>query len=67
MYKKARSGLIKQFTGIDAPYEPPVNSEIHLHTDRQSIDECIRIVIQWLEEQGIIQQPPQTVGMAAAG
>lgn len=67
MYKKARSGLIKQFTGIDAPYEPPVNPEIHLHTDRQSIDECIHIVIQWLEGQGIIQQPPQPVGMAAAG
>ncbi|MDA8137064.1 MAG: adenylyl-sulfate kinase [Desulfobacteraceae bacterium] len=59
MYKKARAGLIKQFTGLDAPYEPPPNPEIHLRTDRQSIDECIKIVIDWLEEHGIISSLPQ--------
>jgi len=61
MYKKARAGLIRQFTGIDAPYEPPAAPEIHLRTDRQSIDECIKIVICWLEKQNVIQSTPQVM------
>lgn len=61
MYRKARAGLIKQFTGIDAPYEAPVNPEIHLHTDRQTIETCVRTVLQWLEGQGIVRTMPQAV------
>jgi adenylyl-sulfate kinase len=59
MYKKARAGIIKQFTGIDAPYEPPPAPEIHLHTDWQTIDECVQFVLGWLEEQTIIQSRPR--------
>src|SRR5438270_7145111 len=39
LYKKARTGEIKQFTGISDPYEPPLNPEIHLHTDRENTDQ----------------------------
>jgi adenylylsulfate kinase-like enzyme len=39
LYKKARRGEIKNFTGIDSAYEPPLSPELHLHTDTQSVDE----------------------------
>ncbi|MEW6078793.1 MAG: adenylyl-sulfate kinase [Thermodesulfobacteriota bacterium] len=54
MYKKARAGLIRDFTGIDAPYEPPPKPEIHLRTDRHPIEECVEIVIGVLERRGVI-------------
>ena len=47
-YKKARQGIIKEFTGIDAPYETPENPEIHLHTDRMSVEECVEVIISYL-------------------
>ena len=47
-YKKAREGIIKEFTGISAPYEPPENPEIHLHTDQMSVDECVRSIMDYL-------------------
>ena len=39
LYKKARAGEIKNFTGIDDPYEAPTQAEIHLHTDKMSLQE----------------------------
>jgi adenylylsulfate kinase len=47
-YKKAREGIIKEFTGISAPYEAPESPEIHLHTDKTSVDECVQIIIDYL-------------------
>ena len=47
-YKKAREGIIKEFTGISAPYEAPENPEIHLHTDKMSVDECVRFIMDYL-------------------
>jgi bifunctional enzyme CysN/CysC len=41
LYEKARSGLLKGFTGIDAPYEPPEDPEIVVHTDKQSPEESV--------------------------
>jgi adenylylsulfate kinase len=40
LYKKARSGQISNFTGINAPFEPPRHAELTLHTDKQTIEEC---------------------------
>ncbi|KAJ1559597.1 Adenylyl-sulfate kinase, partial [Nowakowskiella sp. JEL0078] len=40
LYKKARAGEIKHFTGIDAPYEAPESPEIHIHGDKTSVDEA---------------------------
>jgi adenylylsulfate kinase len=54
LYKKARAGEIKNFTGIDDPYEAPENPEIHLHSDKQSLEEEVEVMIQVLETQGIL-------------
>ena len=53
MYKKAREGKIKEFTGISSPYEPPENPEIHLRTDEQSIEESVNRVVTWLKENPV--------------
>lgn len=47
-YKKAREGIIKEFTGISAPYEAPENPEIHLYTDRMSVEECVQVIMDYL-------------------
>ena len=54
LYKKARGGKIKNFTGIDDPYEPPKNPEIHLKTDQMTLEQEINAIIVYLEQQGII-------------
>ncbi|MFC1463182.1 adenylyl-sulfate kinase [Verrucomicrobiota bacterium] len=54
LYKKARAGEIKQFTGIDAPYEIPEDAEIVLHTDKETPEESAARVVGYLEEAGII-------------
>jgi len=54
LYKKARAGEIKGFTGIDAPYEAPDNPEIAVNTGQSSLEECAEIVIGKLREAGII-------------
>lgn len=48
LYKKARSGEIKEFTGITSPYEKPGNPEITVHTDTQSIEECVDVILAYL-------------------
>jgi len=55
LYKKARAGEIKNFTGIDDPYEAPVRPEIHLHTDQMTLEEEVRIIIDYLLANGIIK------------
>jgi adenylylsulfate kinase len=54
LYKKARGGKIKNLTGIDDPYEPSKNPEIHLKTDQMILEQEINAVILYLEQQGII-------------
>ena len=54
LYKKARSGEIKGYTGISSPYEEPDNAELVLNTDKQSIEECIEAIIQMLKDKNII-------------
>jgi adenylylsulfate kinase len=55
LYKKARAGEIKNFTGIDDPYEPPVDPEIHLDTDRMTLEEEVEAVIDYLLQNDIIK------------
>jgi adenylylsulfate kinase len=55
LYKKARAGEIKNFTGIDDPYEAPANPEIHLRSDQMSLEQEIDIILAALRERGIIQ------------
>ncbi|KAI0645897.1 adenylylsulfate kinase [Trametes meyenii] len=54
LYKKARSGEIKDFTGISAPYEAPENPEIHIKTDECDVTEAVRRITQYLSEKGFI-------------
>jgi adenylylsulfate kinase len=54
LYKKARAGEIKNFTGIDDPYEAPSAPEIHLHTDQQTLEEEVSQIIVVLKARGLI-------------
>jgi len=55
LYKKARAGLIKGFTGIDDPYEAPDKPEIVLRTDLSNVDECVDQALKYLQENNIVQ------------
>ncbi|MBD1831777.1 adenylyl-sulfate kinase [Cyanobacteria bacterium FACHB-472] len=55
LYKKARAGEIKQFTGIDDPYEPPLNPEVECCTNTESIAQSMEKVILKLEEMGYVK------------
>ena len=55
LYKKARAGEIKNFTGIDDPYEAPVDPEIHLHTDTMTVEEEVALIIDFLAKKEVIQ------------
>ena len=50
LYKKARSGEIKNFTGINDPYEPPLNPEVECRTDLETLEESVAKVLAKLEE-----------------
>lgn len=52
MYKKARDGLIKGFTGVDDPYEEPPNPELILETDKETLDQSIQKVLDKMIELG---------------
>ncbi len=57
LYKKARAGEIKMFTGIDDPYEPPLNPEIECRTDIETLEESVEKVLRGLEKLGYISLP----------
>ena len=54
LYKKAREGLIKDFSGISSPYEIPDNPELIVNTGEDLLEECVSQVISLLKERGII-------------
>lgn len=60
LYKKARAGEIKNYTGIDSPYEAPLNPEISINTSQLSIDESVSIIMESLFSRQIlsISTPP---------
>ena len=55
LYKKARAGEIKEFTGISAPYEEPLNPELIIDTSQHDLEESARLVIDYLKTHQIIQ------------
>ena len=61
LYKKARAGEIKEFTGISAPYEPPLNPEVTVNTDILSIEECAQAVVETLVKTGLVPGGNQQV------
>jgi bifunctional enzyme CysN/CysC len=54
LYKKARAGQLKNFTGVDSPYEPPMNPEIHLDTTALSPEAAADLVVARLREAGVV-------------
>jgi len=54
LYKKARAGIIKNFTGIDDPFEEPLKPEIVLDANSKSAQSLANDIISWLEEQNIL-------------
>jgi adenylylsulfate kinase len=59
LYQKARQGLIKEFTGISAPYEAPLSPEIHIKNVDISIGEAVRQIIAYLDDKGYLPPPPK--------
>jgi adenylylsulfate kinase len=55
IYKKARMGEIKYFTGIDSPYQIPTNPDIHIKTDLLSPDDAAKKIIIFLEKNNIVR------------
>jgi len=56
LYKKARAGEIKNFTGIDDPYEAPEQAELHLRTDLMSVEDEVQAILDHLENNGFIRK-----------
>jgi len=54
MYTKARAGEIKQFTGIDSPFEEPNKADIIVDTSKQTIEECKQIILNALGKMGYL-------------
>jgi bifunctional enzyme CysN/CysC len=48
LYRRARAGELKEFTGIDDPYEPPLNPEVECRTDLETVEECARRILEFL-------------------
>jgi adenylylsulfate kinase len=57
LYKKARAGEIKHFTGIDDPYEAPEQADIHLHNHGQAIESVVADLLAQLDARGVIPSP----------
>ena len=57
LYKKARAGEISDFTGLDAPYEPPANAEVVLKTHEMSAAACAGVLEKYLREHDLLQGP----------
>ncbi|WP_038178825.1 adenylyl-sulfate kinase [Vibrio rhizosphaerae] len=55
LYKKARTGVIKNFTGIDSEYQPPLHPEIHIKTEKKSIEACAEEIIEKLQQLGYLE------------
>jgi adenylylsulfate kinase len=56
LYKKARSGEIKEFTGISDPYEAPLRAEVVCHTDKESVTESAAKILRKCEELGYLRK-----------
>ena len=55
LYDKARQGIIKDFTGINSPYEPPTKPELIVHTADQTLEESVESVLSFLFKRGLIR------------
>ena len=56
LYKKARAGEIKEFTGVSAPYEEPENAEIVIRSGNTGVEEACKQILGYLEERNLIDK-----------
>lgn len=56
LYKKAREGSIKEFTGVSAPYEEPVRPEVHIRTEETGVEEAVRQIVEYLDGKGYLRR-----------
>ena len=56
LYAKARAGLVKEFTGVSDPYEPPADAEVVLDTTETTAEEAAERVLGWLEGAGFVER-----------
>ncbi|KAJ5490031.1 hypothetical protein LT330_003365 [Penicillium expansum] len=54
LYKKAREGIIKEFTGISAPYEAPANPEVHVKNYELPVQDAVKQIIDYLDSKGYL-------------
>jgi len=59
LYRRARAGEIKTFTGISSPYEDPLHPELSIDTNNKSVDECVEEILAYLIQRGVYK--PKTV------
>lgn len=52
LYKKARAGEIKNFTGVSAPYEEPANPDVRVNTEELTVEQCVDKIVAHLQERG---------------
>jgi adenylylsulfate kinase len=55
LYKKARAGMIRNFTGISDPYEPPLNAEVVVRSAEESVETSAAKVLRYLEKRGLLR------------
>ncbi|KIH90425.1 hypothetical protein SPBR_00473 [Sporothrix brasiliensis 5110] len=61
LYKKARAGEIKEFTGISAPYEAPLEAEITIKTHENTVEECVAQIVEYLKSKSLLFIPTASV------
>jgi adenylylsulfate kinase-like enzyme len=54
LYRKARRGDIPEFTGVSAPYEPPLEPDVEVRTDRSTLEACVDEIVRGLERRGLV-------------
>lgn len=54
LYQRARTGEVKEFTGISSPYEKPTNPELAIRTGEWPLEDCVKLVVGYLQERNIL-------------
>ncbi|MGE4314172.1 MAG: adenylyl-sulfate kinase [Pseudobdellovibrionaceae bacterium] len=67
LYKKARKGEIRQFTGIDSPYEEPENAEMTVDTENNDVSTCVAQIVAFIEEHVAVEPLTDTAKAASSG
>ena len=65
LYKKARTGEIKEFTGVSAPYEEPESAEVVIRSGETGVEEGVRQILRYLDEKGFLNLQRVDDGQAA--